>query len=144
MITRAQIEKLGALHAVESTMLSLYLAVPPSTNLTARAGELIAAAEAACGRPLAARDRDWVLEKLSPCVRDCTGRTVAVFACAGSGRRVAEFNVPGEIGVVELSRAGHSKIPEASTLLEDGDVLSFIVAAASLGRLRSFLGEKWS
>jgi hypothetical protein len=85
MITRVQIEKLGALHAVESTMLSLYLAVPPSTNLTARAGELIAAAEAACGRPLAARDRDWVLEKLSPCVRDCTGRTVAVFACAGSG-----------------------------------------------------------
>src|SRR6185369_12478479 len=83
MITRAQIEKLGALHAVESTMLSLYLAVPPSANLTARAGELIAAAEAACGRPQAGRD--WVLEKLPPCVRDCTGRTVAVFACAGSG-----------------------------------------------------------
>ena len=85
MITRAQIEKLGALHAVEPTMLSLYLAVPPSANLTARAGELITAAEAACGRPLAARDRDWVLEKLPPCARDCTGRTVAVFACAGSG-----------------------------------------------------------
>jgi hypothetical protein len=87
MITRAQIEKLGALHAVEPTMLSLYLAVPPPANLTARAGELIAAAEAACGRPLADRDRDWdwVLEKLPPCVRDCTGRTVAVFACAGSG-----------------------------------------------------------
>jgi hypothetical protein len=66
-------------------MLSLYLAVPPSANLTARAGELIAAAETACGRPLAARDRDWVLEKLLPCLRDCTGRTVAVFACAGSG-----------------------------------------------------------
>ena len=49
MISRAQIEKLGALHAVEPTMLSLYLAVPPSANLTARAGELITAAEAACG-----------------------------------------------------------------------------------------------
>jgi trk/ktr system potassium uptake protein len=61
-----------------------------------------------------------------------------------AGRRVAEFNVPGEIGVVELSRAGYSKIPEPSTPLEDGDVLSFIVAAASLGRLRSFLGGKWS
>jgi hypothetical protein len=85
MITRAQIEKLGALHAVEPTMLSLYLAVPPSANLTARAGELIAAAGAACGQPLAARDRDWVLEKLPPCARDCPGRTVAVFACAGSG-----------------------------------------------------------
>ena len=85
MISRAQIEKLGALHAVEPTMLSLYLAVPPSANLTARAGELITAAEAACGRPLAARDRDWVLGKLPPCARDCTGRTVAVFACADSG-----------------------------------------------------------
>jgi hypothetical protein len=85
MITRAQIEKLGALHAVEPTMLSLYLAVPPSANLTARAGELIAAAGAACGRPLAVRDRDWVLEKLPPCAGDCPGRMVAVFACAGSG-----------------------------------------------------------
>jgi hypothetical protein len=85
MITRAQIEKLGALHAVEPTMLSLYLAVPAPANLTARAGELITAAEAACGRPLAARGLDWVLEKLPPCARDCTGRTVAVFACTGSG-----------------------------------------------------------
>ena len=85
MITRAQIEKLGALHAVEPTMLSLYLAVPPPADLTARAGELITAAEAACGRPLAARDREWVLEKLPPCARDGTGHTVAVFACAGSG-----------------------------------------------------------
>ena len=85
MITRAQIEKLGTLHAVEPTMLSLYLAAPPPANLTARAGELITAAEAACGQPLAAQDRNLVLEKLPPCARDCTGRTVAVFACAGSG-----------------------------------------------------------
>src|SRR6516165_3017138 len=85
MITRAQIEKLGALHAVEPAMLSLYLATPPSANLIARAAELIAAAGAACGRPLAARDRDWVLDKLPPCARDCPGRTTAVFACAGSG-----------------------------------------------------------
>jgi trk system potassium uptake protein len=61
-----------------------------------------------------------------------------------AGRQAGEFNVPGEIGVVELSRAGHSTIPEPSTLLEDGDVLSFIVAAGSLARLRSFLGGKWS
>jgi trk system potassium uptake protein TrkA len=61
-----------------------------------------------------------------------------------AGRHVLEFNVPGEIGVVELSRAGHSRIPEPSTSLEGGDVLSFIVAAGSLGRLRSFLGGKWS
>ncbi|HXP20187.1 MAG TPA: TrkA family potassium uptake protein [Streptosporangiaceae bacterium] len=61
-----------------------------------------------------------------------------------AGRQVADLNVPGEIGVVELSRAGHSRIPEQSTPLESGDVLSFIVAAGSLGRLRSFLGGKWS
>jgi hypothetical protein len=28
MITRAEVEKLGAMHAVEPTMLSLYLAIP--------------------------------------------------------------------------------------------------------------------
>jgi len=60
-----------------------------------------------------------------------------------AGRRTGEFYVPGEIGVVELTRAGHSRIPEPSTPLEDGDVLSFIVAAGSLGRLRSFLGGTW-
>jgi len=61
-----------------------------------------------------------------------------------AGRQVLEFNVSGEIGVVELSRAGHSRIPEPSTPLAGGDVLTFIVAAGSLGRLRSFLDGKWS
>jgi hypothetical protein len=88
MITRAEIEKLGALHAVEPTMLSLYLAVPPSADLpalTARAGELIAAAEAASGQVLEPRAADRVREKLAACARDWPGRAVAVFACAGSG-----------------------------------------------------------
>ena len=85
MITRAEIEKLGALHVVEPAMLSLYLAVPPPADLAARARELIAAAEAACGQPMAEQDRTWVLESLPPCARDCPGRTVAVFACAGTG-----------------------------------------------------------
>ncbi len=61
-----------------------------------------------------------------------------------AGRPVLDFNVPGEIGVVEVSRAGHSRIPEPSASLEEGDVLSFIVAAGSLGRLSSFLGGTWS
>lgn len=61
-----------------------------------------------------------------------------------AGRPALELNVPGEIQVVELSRAGHSRIPEQSTPLATGDVLSFIVAAGSLGRLRSFLDGKWS
>jgi len=85
MITRAEIEKLGALHVVEPDMLSLYLAVPPAADLPARAGELIAAAEATCGQPMAEQGRTWVLERLPPCARDCPGRTVAVFACAGTG-----------------------------------------------------------
>jgi trk system potassium uptake protein TrkA len=61
-----------------------------------------------------------------------------------TGRQVCEFNVPGEIGVVELSRSGHSRIPEISTPLENGDVVSFIVAAGSLSRLQSFLDGTWS
>ncbi len=88
MITRAEIEKLGALHAAEPTMLSLYLAVPSSADLsvlTARAGELIAAAEAASGRVVEPRARDRVRDKLAACAHDWPGRTVAVFACAGSG-----------------------------------------------------------
>ncbi len=59
------------------------------------------------------------------------------------GRQVAELNVPGEIGVVELSRHGHSRIPEPTTPLEPGDVLSFIVAAGSVARLHSFLDGMW-
>ena len=35
MITRAEVEKLGARHGVEPTMLSLYLAVPPRPALLA-------------------------------------------------------------------------------------------------------------
>ncbi|MGH3258795.1 MAG: hypothetical protein ACRDOU_25925 [Streptosporangiaceae bacterium] len=63
MITRAEVEKLDAMHAVEPTMLSLYLAIPPHPAplpvLTARADELIAAAEAAGGvhRHVAEQDR---------------------------------------------------------------------------------------
>ena len=51
MNTRAKIEKLGAMHVVEPVMLSLYLATPPPADLAARAGELMVAAEAACGLP---------------------------------------------------------------------------------------------
>jgi trk system potassium uptake protein len=60
------------------------------------------------------------------------------------GRQVAELNVPDEIGVVELSRHGHSRIPEPTTPLEPGDVLSFVVAAGSISRLHSFIGGEWS
>lgn len=61
-----------------------------------------------------------------------------------AGRRVSELIVAGEIGVVEVTTAGHSRVPEVSSQLRQGDVVSFIVATGSLGRLRSFLDGKWS
>ncbi len=99
MITRAEVEKLGAVHVVEPTVLSLYLAVPPrpapSSLLAARADELIAVAEAAgagrpagkagAGRPAGKQDRNSVREKLALCGRDWPGRMVAIFACAEAG-----------------------------------------------------------
>ena len=100
MITYAEIEKLGARHAVEPTMLSLYLTVPPHpaplSLLAARADELIAAAETAsgAGRPVGQQDRNAVREKLAMCCRDWPGRMVAIFACADIGLLDA-FPLPG-------------------------------------------------
>jgi len=100
MITRAEVGKLGARHAVAPAMLSLYLAVPlrPASlfPLAARADELIAAAETAGGgrRPVGEQDRDAVRETLARCCRDWPGRTVAIFACAEAGLLEA-FPLPG-------------------------------------------------
>jgi hypothetical protein len=102
MITRAEVEKLGAMHAVEPAMLSLYLAIPPHPaplpGLSARADELIAAAEAAGGvrRPVAEQDRNSVREKLATCGRDWPGRTAAIFACADVGLLEA-IPLPGSV-----------------------------------------------
>jgi len=59
-----------------------------------------------------------------------------------SGRRVAEFNVAGEIQVVEVTRGGRSSIPDTGSTLREGDMLSFVVASTSLARLRDFLGGR--
>jgi hypothetical protein len=87
VITRAEVAKLSALHAVEPTMLSLYLVIPSApvdpSALAARASGLIVAAETAAGAAAAGQAR--VLEKLTACARDWPGRTVAIFACADSG-----------------------------------------------------------
>jgi hypothetical protein len=87
VITRAEVAQLGAMHAVEPAMLSLYLTVPPPpadpSALAARAGRLIAAAEAAAGWPVPGRDR--VYQKLARYAGGGAGPTAAVFACAGSG-----------------------------------------------------------
>ena len=58
------------------------------------------------------------------------------------GRRVREFDVEGEIGVVELTRAGRSVIPGPGTTIEAGDMVTFVVASTSLGRLQKFLNKE--
>ena len=71
MITRAEVEKLGALHVTEPTMLSLYLAVPPSADLAVlciRADELIAAAEAVAGQAVEPRAGERVRGRPAPAV----------------------------------------------------------------------------
>jgi trk system potassium uptake protein TrkA len=60
-----------------------------------------------------------------------------------AGRRVAEFNVEGEIQVVEIGRGGHSTIPGTAATLREGDLVSFVVSSGSLERLRNFLGGSW-
>ena len=91
MITRAEVEKLGAIHAVAPTILSVYLTVPSHPgepgDLAARGGELIATAETAVGGPgcLSEEDRNNALEMLADGARNWPGQTVAVFACADVG-----------------------------------------------------------
>jgi hypothetical protein len=91
MITRAEVEKLSAVHAVSPAILSVYLTVPPCpgelSDLGARAAELIADAESAVGDPgrLSDEDRNDALELLAAGALDWPGRTLAVFACADVG-----------------------------------------------------------
>jgi trk system potassium uptake protein len=59
-----------------------------------------------------------------------------------SGRLLSEFNVEGQIQVIEVTRAGRSMIPGPGTAIKAGDLASFVVAATSLGRLRSFLNKE--
>ncbi len=73
MITRAEVEKLGAIHAVAPTVLSLYLSVPRYSaelcSLTAHADELVAIAEgnADPSAHLGEEDRSSVRNASSPC-----------------------------------------------------------------------------
>ncbi|MCX4993148.1 NAD-binding protein [Streptomyces sp. NBC_00568] len=58
-----------------------------------------------------------------------------------TGRRLSEFDIDGEIRVVEITRAGRSILPAHSACAESGDLVTFAVAATSLGRLRGFLDK---
>ena len=57
------------------------------------------------------------------------------------GRIAADFEAEGEIRVVEITRDGHSLVPGRASTLHRGDVVSFVVAAGSVNRLREFLGR---
>ncbi|MGW0149206.1 potassium channel family protein [Streptomyces sp. NPDC003333] len=59
-----------------------------------------------------------------------------------TGRRLTEFDVDGEIRVVEVTRAGRSFVPAHSTPAEPGDLVTFAVAVTALGRLRGFLDKE--
>ncbi|MDX2678359.1 potassium channel family protein [Streptomyces sp. NY05-11A] len=58
------------------------------------------------------------------------------------GRRLTEFDVDGEIRVVEVTHAGRSLIPAHGTSAQAGDLVTFAVAATALGRLRGFLDKE--
>jgi len=91
MTTRAEVEKLGAVHAITPAVLSLYVTLPllpgEVSGLRAHARELIAGAMAAAGDSgnLSEADRDHALEMLTARAREWPGRSVAVFACADAG-----------------------------------------------------------
>ncbi|GAA1423430.1 TrkA family potassium uptake protein [Streptomyces thermospinosisporus] len=59
-----------------------------------------------------------------------------------AGRRLSAFDVDGEIRVVEVTREGRSFIPAHSTPARAGDLVTFAVTAAGLGRLRAFLDKE--
>lgn len=58
------------------------------------------------------------------------------------GRRLNEFDVDGEIRVVEVTRGGRSLVPAHGTSAEPGDLVTFSVAANALNRLRDFLDKE--
>jgi len=88
MITRAEIEKLAAVHVVEPMVLSVYLDVPSRPadwpGLPDRVDELIARAVSSAGQAGHVRkeDRKSARENAAKAGLDWPGRTVAIFACA--------------------------------------------------------------
>ncbi|WP_052865407.1 potassium channel family protein [Streptomyces niger] len=59
-----------------------------------------------------------------------------------TGRPLAELEVDGEIRVAEVTRGGRSFIPVHGTRAEADDLVTFVVAAEALNRLRGFLDRE--
>ncbi len=59
-----------------------------------------------------------------------------------TGRPLRDFDVDGEVRVVEVTRGGHSLIPARTTQAERDDLVTFAVSAGALGKLRAFLDRE--
>ncbi|GAA2895661.1 TrkA family potassium uptake protein [Streptomyces mexicanus] len=82
---------------------------------------------------------------LTPDVTFGNGETLLVRSAVPAylaGRKLAEFEVDGEIRVVEVTRGGRSLVPGQTTTASPGDVVTFAVAAHCLHRLRAFLDKE--
>jgi trk system potassium uptake protein TrkA len=59
-----------------------------------------------------------------------------------AGRAIVEFDADGEVRTVEVTRLGRSFLAHPGFLLEPGDLVTFAVTPAALGRLRGFLRKE--
>jgi len=57
-----------------------------------------------------------------------------------AGRMVGHISVPGEIGVVAITREGQAFIPIRGTEFRSGDAIHFVLLASSMERLETMLG----
>ena len=59
-----------------------------------------------------------------------------------AGRPFADLDSDAEIRVVEVTRAGHSFIPATGSLIRADDLVTFIVSATALDRLRAIVDKE--
>ncbi len=56
------------------------------------------------------------------------------------GRMVKNLTVPGEVGVVAISRQGRAILPISGTEFQEGDILHLVVLVAAMERVKAMLG----
>ena len=141
MITLAEVEKLGGVHAVEPIVLSVYLNVPRSaagrSGLPARVDELVAAAERDAGRSgrLREEDRRSARDEAALAEPDWPGHTLAIFACAEVGL-LEVVGLPEASGTSELAVLGiRPHIRPLLAVLQPGPRLTAEILAESAGAL---------
>ncbi len=137
MITLAEVEKLGRVHAVEPIVLSVYLNVPrfPAglPGLPCRVDELVTAAERDAGRAgyIREEDRRSARDEAALAGPDLAGHPVAVFACA-------------EVGLLEavgLPEARPGLLPEQAVLGIRPHIRPLLAAVQPPRRAEEILAE---